>query len=139
MVDVSPKEVVHRIALAEGRVVFTPEGFKHLQEVGSSKGSITAVAEIAGIMGAKETSRLLPMCHPIPLNKVKVEITPNSENHSVLVKATAISDAKTGVEMEALTAVSISCLTIYDMCKNFEKHLQIQDIRLVSKEKIKIN
>ena len=71
MVDVSPKEVIHRTALAEGLVVFTPEGFKHLQEVGSSKGSITAVAEIAGIMGAKETSRLLPMCHPIALNKVK--------------------------------------------------------------------
>ena len=138
MVDVSMKEVTNRIASAEGRVIFTKNGYSHLIEIGSSKGNIIQIAEIAGIMGAKETSKLLPLCHPIPLNKVKVEITYDPLSFSVLVKAFAISDAKTGVEMEALTAVSISCLTIYDMCKNFEKNLQIQYIKLISKEKNKI-
>lgn len=138
MFDVSGKEILHRTAVAEGKVVFSNEGFMHLQERGSKKGSIQEMAEIAGIMGAKETSRLLPLCHPLPLHKVKVELTTLPESHSILVHATAITDAKTGVEMEALTAVSISCLTIYDMCKSFDSSMIIQDIKLLSKVKEQI-
>lgn len=137
MVDISSKEVVHRTALAEGKVLFSSEGFKYLQDKGSSKGNIIQIAEVAGIMAGKQTSNLLPLCHPIPLHKLKVEITPDPLNSSIIVRALAITDAKTGVEMEALTAVSVSCLTIYDMCKNFEKSLEIHNIRLLSKEKTK--
>jgi cyclic pyranopterin phosphate synthase len=97
------------------------------------------MAEIAGIMAAKETSRLLPLCHQIALNKVKVEINFVPEEFCVLVSTSAISDASTGVEMEALVAASVSCLTIYDMCKNFEKNMRINDVKLISKEKIPIH
>lgn len=138
MVDITQKEVTHRTAVAQGKVVFSSEGFLHLQQKGSNKGDVPRIAEFAGIMGAKATSSLLPLCHPVPINKVKVEISYDKPSLSMIVEATAISDAKTGVEMEALTAVSISCLTIYDMCKNFEKNLQITDIKLLSKEKSKI-
>jgi cyclic pyranopterin monophosphate synthase len=139
MVDVSNKTVLHRTALAEGKVVFTPEGYKHLVEQGSSKGNIQQMAEIAGIMAAKETSKLLPLCHQLNLNKVKVEIQHLPEEFSVLVKSLAISDSLTGVEMEALVAVSVSCLTIYDMCKNFEKNMKINEVKLISKQKLSLS
>jgi cyclic pyranopterin phosphate synthase len=136
MVDISSKPVQHRTAKAEGKIFFSAEGFKHLLEKGSSKGSIHQMSEVAGILAAKQTSNLLPLCHPLSISKVKVELKEDLQEKSVKVEALVISDGKTGVEMEALTAVSVSLLTIYDMCKNFEKLLKIGDIKLVYKEKI---
>ena len=138
MVDISEKDVSHRTASARGKVFFSDEGFKHLVEKGSSKGDVFKMAEVAGIMAAKNTSNLLPLCHPIPINKVSVKVGYDYDSKSVVVDADAVSDAKTGVEMEALTAVSVSCLTVYDMCKNFEKNMEIRDLKLLSKEKTKI-
>lgn len=136
MVDVSAKPTQHRTAVAEGKIYFSPEGFNHLITKGSSKGKIHQMSEIAGILAAKDVPRLLPLCHTVPIHKVKVELEELHSESCVRVQALAISDAKTGVEMEALTAVSVSLLTIYDMCKNFEKNLRITDIHLISKEKV---
>ena len=136
MVDVSSKPIQHRTAVAEGKIYFSSEGFHHLTTKGSSKGNIQQMAEVSGILAAKDTPRLLPLCHTVPIHKVKVEISEVPSESCIKVQALAISDARTGVEMEALTAVSISLLTIYDMCKNFEKNLRITDIHLISKEKV---
>lgn len=136
MVDVSGKPIQHRTAKAEGKIFFSPEGFQHLVVHGSSKGKIHQMAEVAGILAAKQTPTLLPLCHTVPIHKVKVEVKEELDGNLVRVTAVAVSDARTGVEMEALTAVSVSLLTIYDLCKNFEKNLRIGDIKLLSKEKV---
>ena len=114
MVDVGGKDITHRTAEAEGEVVFDKITFKKIEKLKSKKGSIKNVAIIAGIMGAKETSRLIPLCHNIPIDSINVEITKNAKRNTLNVNAKVKTSSKTGVEMEALTAVTVSCLTIYD-------------------------
>ena len=134
MVDVGNKNITQRIAEAEGEVIFDKKTFKKIESLKSKKGSINNVAVIAGIMGAKETSRLIPLCHNILINSVKIEISKNVKKNLMKVKAIVKTSSKTGVEMEALTAVTISCLTIYDMCKNLNKSIKINNIKLISKK-----
>ena len=134
MVDVGNKNITQRIAEAEGEVIFDKKTFKKIESLKSKKGSINNVAVIAGIMGAKETSRLIPLCHNIPINSVKIEISKNAKKNIMKVKAIVKTSSNTGVEMEALTAVTISCLTIYDMCKNLNKSIKINNIKLISKK-----
>ena len=134
MVDVGEKNITHRIAEAEGEVVFDKISFKKIERLKSKKGSIKNVAIVAGIMGAKETSKLIPLCHNIPIDSVNIKISKNLKKNLINVKATIKTNSKTGVEMEALTAVSISCLTIYDMCKYLNKSIKIRNIRLISKK-----
>lgn len=131
MVDVSGKAVTQRTATAEGKVLMSQEAFDLSGP--NKKGDPIAIAELAGIMGAKKTSDLIPLCHPLPLTKVTTEITPLADEIGYGVTATAKTDGKTGVEMEALTAVSIACLTLYDMLKAVDKAIEITDIRLTEK------
>ena len=134
MVNVGDKNTTKRIAEAQGEVVFDKLTFKKIEKLKSKKGSIKNIAIVAGIMGAKETSRLIPLCHNIPIDSVNVEITKNTKTNSLKVSALVKTSAKTGVEMEALTAVTISCLTIYDMCKYLNKAIKIKNIKLISKK-----
>ena len=134
MVDVGDKNITQRIAEAEGEVIFDKNSFKKIESLKSKKGSIKNIAILAGIMGAKETSKLIPLCHNIPIDAVNIEIVKNIKKHSMKVKAIVKTSSKTGVEMEALTAVTISCLTIYDMCKYLNKAIKIKNIKLISKK-----
>ena len=134
MVDVGSKIITPRIAEAEGEVIFDKSSFKKIESLKSKKGSIKNIAILAGIMGAKETSKLVPLCHNIPIDAVHIEIIKNIKKSSMKVKATVKTSSRTGVEMEALTAVSISCLTIYDMCKYLNKSIKITNIKLISKK-----
>ncbi len=134
MVDVGKKDSTQRIAEAEGNVVFDKKTFRKIESLKSKKGSIKNIAIIAGIMGAKETSRLIPLCHNIPIDSVNIEISKNNEKNLMKVKATVKTYSKTGVEMEALTAVTISCLTIYDMCKYLNKSIKIHNVKLILKK-----
>jgi len=134
MVDVGGKDITHRTAEAEGEVVFDKITFKKIEKLKSKKGSIKNIAIVAGIMGAKETSRLIPLCHNIPIDSVKVEITKNDKKNTLIVNSKVKTSSKTGVEIEALTAVTISCLTIYDMCKYLNKSIKIKNIKLISKK-----
>ena len=133
MVDVGDKPVTAREAVAEGRVRMQPETFRKALEGDSKKGSVRAAAEFAGIMAAKRTSELIPLCHPIALTSVKVDIAPDEKNHALLVTARAKTSGQTGVEMEALTAVSVACLTIYDMLKASDRGMVIEGITLLEK------
>ena len=133
VVDVSNKDATERIAIASGEVKFDNQTYKKIKSFETKKGNIEKTAIIAGIMGAKETSRLIPLCHNIPINHINIEIKKNDKKLSLLVKSTVKTFANTGVEMEALTAVTVSCLTIYDMCKYLNKKIKIQNIHLVSK------
>ncbi len=133
MVNVGDKDITKRIAEAQGEVFFDKISFKKIEKLKSKKGSIKNIAIVAGIMGAKETSRLIPLCHNIPIDSVNVEIKKNIKMHSLKVTAKVQTSSKTGVEMEALTAVTISCLTIYDMCKYLNKSIIIKNIKLISK------
>ena len=134
MVNVGNKDITKRIAEAEGEIVFDKLTYKKIENLKSKKGSIKNIAIIAGIMGAKETSRIIPLCHNIPIDSVNVEITKNAQMNSLKVYAKVQTSSKTGVEMEALTAVTVSCLTIYDMCKYLNKSIKIKNIKLVSKK-----
>ena len=134
MVNVGDKNTTKRIAEAQGEVVFDKLTFKKIEKLKSKKGNIKNIAIVAGIMGAKETSRLIPLCHNIPIDSVNVEITKNTKTNSLKVSALVQTSSKTGVEMEALTAVTISCLTIYDMCKYLNKAIKIKNIKLISKK-----
>ena len=134
MVDVGGKDITHRTAEAEGEVVFDKITFNKIEKLKSKKGSIKNIAIVAGIMGAKETSKLIPLCHNIPIDSIKVEITKNTKKNTLIVNAKVKTSYKTGVEIEALTAVSISCLTIYDMCKYLNKSINIKNIKLISKK-----
>ena len=134
MVNVVDKDTTKRIAEAQGEVVFDKLTFKKIEKLKSKKGSIKNIAILAGIMGAKETSRIIPLCHNIQIDSVNVEITKNAKMNSLKVSAKVQTSSKTGVEMEALTAVTISCLTIYDMCKYLNKSIKIKNIKLVSKK-----
>ena len=134
MVNVGNKDITKRIAEAEGEIVFDKLTYKKIENLKSKKGSIKNIAIVAGIMGAKETSRIIPLCHNIPIDSVNVEITKNAKMNSLKVHAKVQTSSKTGVEMEALTAVTVSCLTIYDMCKYLNKSITIKNIKLVSKK-----
>jgi len=133
MVDVSDKPATERIAVAEGRVIMTPATLELIVSGNAKKGDVLGAARIAGIMAAKKTSELIPLCHPLALSKVTVDITPDAALPGCLVQATAKVTGPTGVEMEALTAVSVACLTIYDMIKAVERGVRIEAIHLVEK------
>ncbi|BAY16773.1 molybdenum cofactor biosynthesis protein C [Nostoc sp. HK-01] len=133
MVDVSGKASTVRQAVAVARVRMLPETLNAIQAGNTPKGDVLATARIAGIMAAKQTANLIPLCHPLPLQKVAVEITPDSQLPGYHIQATVKTNAETGVEMEALTAVSVAALTLYDMAKALEKSIQIESIHLISK------
>ena len=132
MVDVSGKDVTAREAVAEGCVIMSNEALS-LAQGGAAKGDVTGVARLAGIMAAKRTSGLIPLCHPLPISKVSLDLVPDPALPGLRVSATVRTTGQTGVEMEALTAVSVACLTIYDMLKAVEKSMVITNIRLRSK------
>lgn len=133
MVDVGNKPDTERLARARGRITMAPETLRLLREKALPKGDVLAVARVAGIMAAKETSRLIPMCHPLNLTHVAVDFTLDAEKSAVVIEAVASLTGKTGVEMEALTAVSVAALTIYDMCKAVDKGMVIGDVCLLEK------
>lgn len=133
MVDVSAKDDTERIAVAKGEVVMKPETLALIRAGSIKKGDVLTVAQVAGIMAAKKTSELIPLCHPLPLTKVDVELALDETLPGVQITAIAKTVGKTGVEMEALTAVSVAALTVYDMAKAAEKTMKIQNIRLVEK------
>jgi len=133
MVDVSSKAVTARSAIAEGFVAMAPETLDLILSGRAPKGDVLATARIAGIMGAKRTHELIPLCHPLPLTQVTVEFTPSRDPAGIRVEATAKVEGKTGVEMEALTAVTVACLTLYDMCKAADRAMSFSGIRLVEK------
>lgn len=133
MVDVSDKQETERIATAKGSVLMQPETLALIQQGGVKKGDVLSVAQLAGIMGAKQTPNLIPLCHPLALTSVKVQLTCNPDTMAVDITATCKLRGQTGVEMEALSAVSIAALTVYDMCKAVDKGMRLTDIRLVHK------
>lgn len=133
MVDVGHKAVTERVAVARGAVTMRPETVRLIVEGNLKKGDVVAVAQLAGVMGAKRTSDLIPLCHPLPLNQVDVTVTPDPAGKQVLIEATARVSGKTGVEMEALTAVTVAALTIYDMAKGVDQTMRIEEVRLVYK------
>ena len=133
MVDVSGKEPTARRALAEGWVRMTPETLA-LATGGAAKGDVLGTARLAGIMGAKRAADLIPLCHPLPLDKVSIDLDADPDLPGIRVRATAKTSGRTGVEMEALTAVSVACLTVYDMLKAAEKGMEIGGIRLLEKD-----
>ena len=133
MVNVGEKEITHRTATAAARVLVSPETFQLIQSGGMKKGDVLTVAQIAGIMGAKRTPDLIPMCHPVQLSGADLTLELDEARCSVEIRATVTCDGRTGVEMEALTAVSTAALTVYDMCKAVQKDMVISDIRLLSK------
>jgi cyclic pyranopterin monophosphate synthase len=133
MVDVSAKAETERVATAAGSVIMQPATLKLIQSGGTQKGDVLAVARLAGIMAAKRTGDLIPLCHPLSLNSVSVEFDFDTERQAVDIAATVKIKGQTGVEMEALTAVSVAALTIYDMCKAADRGIRIENIRLVHK------
>jgi len=133
MVDISDKQVTHRVADAEGKVVFSPKAFKVFLKQGSPKGDIFETAKIAGIMAAKNTPALIPLCHPLSLEKVSVTFEKVRSSNTVKVLSQVSASGKTGVEMEALSAVTAACLTIYDMMKFTGQDITISGIRLMHK------
>jgi cyclic pyranopterin phosphate synthase len=133
MVDVSAKAPTSREAVAAGSVRMLPETFAAIQSGNAPKGDVLGTARLAGIMAAKQTSALIPLCHPLPLQKVEVQIAPDPQLPGYQIRAIVKTKAETGVEMEALTAVSVAALTVYDMAKALEKSIQIEAIHLVSK------
>ena len=134
MVDVGAKPVTDRIATAEGHIVMTAATLGLITQGRAKKGDVLGVARLAGIMAAKKTSDLIPLCHPLPITKVAVDLVPDAALPGVRVTATVKTSGVTGVEMEALTAVSVACLTVYDMLKAVEKGMQIEGIRLLLKD-----
>jgi cyclic pyranopterin phosphate synthase len=134
MVDVSGKAVTDRLAVAEGAVRMTAETLTLITEGRAKKGDVLSVARLAGIMAAKRTADLIPLCHPLPITKVALELTPDPDLPGVRIMATVKTSGQTGVEMEALTAVSVAALTVYDMVKAVEKSMVIDGIRLVIKD-----
>lgn len=133
MVNVGAKAITEREAIAEGFIVMQPETLTLIVERGHKKGDVLTIAQIAGIMGAKKTPELIPLAHPISITSVNIDLTPDSENSSVHCQACVRCSGQTGVEMEALTAVQIALLTIYDMCKAVDKGMSMQGIQLLTK------
>lgn len=134
MVDVSDKPVTDRIATAEGHVKMAPETFALITEGRAKKGDVIGVARLAGIMGAKKTPELIPLCHPLPITKVTVDLTQDPDLPGLRITATVKTSGQTGVEMEALTAVSTAALTVYDMVKAVDKAMEIGGIRVLLKD-----
>lgn len=133
MVDVSEKSDSVRTAVATGKVLLGEEAFQRVQDDDIQKGDVLTTAQIAGILGAKQTSQLIPLCHDVQIDGVDVEFTFDEEEHAIEIRAYTKSIGVTGVEMEALTAVSITALTIYDMCKSVSKGIRVTDIHLLAK------
>ena len=133
MVDVTPKAETLRIAVAHGHINAKPETIRLITEQGVAKGDVLEVARIAGIMAAKRTGDLIPLCHPLALTSVKVDVSVNVDANRVEIETEVQTVGRTGVEMEAMTAVSVACLTVYDMCKAVDREMEISDIRLVKK------
>lgn len=134
MVDVSGKPVTDRIAVAEGAVRMSAETLALIAQGRAKKGDVLSVARLAGIMAAKKTADLIPLCHPLPITKVALELTPDPALPGIRIEATVKTGGQTGVEMEALTAVSVAALTVYDMVKAVEKSMVIDGIRLILKD-----
>lgn len=134
MVDVGQKDVTERLAIARGAVVMQPETLQLIMEGNVKKGDVLSVAELAGVMAAKRTSELIPLCHPLLLNQIDVRCAPDPQSNRVEIEAAVRVSGKTGVEMEALTAVSVAGLTIYDMAKAVDRTMRLTDVRLVVKE-----
>lgn len=133
MVDVGGKEATHRAALAEGYIRVLPETLKMIQEGGHKKGDVLGIARIAGIMAAKRTSDLIPLCHPLALTHISIDLTPDPAEFCIHCQTRVKSQGQTGVEMEALCATQIALLTIYDMCKAVDRGMSIEQVRLVEK------
>lgn len=133
MVDVSRKTPTQRHAIAAGRIRMTPAAFTAIEAGNTPKGDVLATSRIAGIMAAKQTAQLIPLCHPLPLHKIEIQLNANPQLPGYDIQASVTTKAETGVEMEALTAVSVAALTLYDMAKALDKSMQIEAIHLVSK------
>ncbi|MGD8370560.1 MAG: cyclic pyranopterin monophosphate synthase MoaC [Syntrophobacterales bacterium] len=133
MVDVGAKSVTERQAIAVGRIVMQPETLKLIVEGDVKKGDVLAVARLSGIMAAKRTSDLIPLCHPLRLTSITIDFSPDADSSEVTILATVKANDRTGAEMEALVAVSIAAMTIYDMCKSYDRGMIISDIRLLEK------
>jgi cyclic pyranopterin phosphate synthase len=133
MVDVSEKSRTERKAVAKGTISMNPATLARIMQGGFKKGDVLGIAQLAGIMGAKRTPDIIPLCHPLNLSSVKVDLVCDPQSNTVLITATCKLTGQTGVEMEALSAVSIAALTVYDMCKAMDKSMKISDIRLVHK------
>lgn len=133
MVNVGEKADTRRLAVAEGVVLMQPETFEAIQQGNVKKGDVLSSARIAGIMGAKKTAELIPLCHPLPLTHLDIDFELDSQEHRIVIRAKAETIGKTGVEMEALTAVSVAALTIYDMAKALDRSMRIGEIRLLEK------
>jgi cyclic pyranopterin phosphate synthase len=133
MVDVGDKAETRRAAVAEGRIDMLAKTCKLIVEGSHKKGDVLAVARVAGIMAAKRTAELIPLCHPLPLSRIDIDLAPAADGSAVLCRATAETVGRTGVEMEALTAVQITLLTVYDMCKAVDRGMTIGDVRLIEK------
>jgi cyclic pyranopterin monophosphate synthase len=134
MVDVSEKAATARVAIAQGQVRMSVKTFTAIEAGNAPKGDVLGTARLAGIMAAKQTAQLIPLCHPLPLQNIKVEITPEAQLPGYIIQATAKTKSETGVEMEALTAVSVAALTLYDMAKALEKSIRIENIHLLHKQ-----
>ena len=133
MVNVSNKVETRRMAIAEGRIQMQTQTLNMILEGGHKKGDVLGIARLAGIMAAKKTSELVPLCHPLPLTQISVDLSPDRSEASVVCRATAETVGRTGVEMEALTAVQVALLTVYDMCKAVDRGMTISDVRLLEK------
>ena len=133
MVDVSTKKITRRQAVAVGKIIMSTATLDTIEAGNAPKGDVLGTAKIAGIMAAKQTANLIPLCHPLPIHKIEVEITPDYDLPGYAIKATVAIKAETGVEMEALTAVSVTALTLYDMAKALEKSMTVTDICLIAK------
>ncbi|MEP2030021.1 MAG: cyclic pyranopterin monophosphate synthase MoaC [Paracoccaceae bacterium] len=134
MVDVSDKAITERVAVAEGHIRTAPETYEIISQGSAKKGDVLGVARLAGIMGAKKTFDLIPLCHPLPITKISLDLDLDSELPGVRIKATVKTNGQTGVEMEALSAVSIAALTVYDMTKAVDKTMEIGGIRVTFKD-----
>ena len=133
MVDINQKDSTVRVAIANGKVIMKPNTLKRILDLDIKKGDVLNVAKLAGIMAAKKTDQLIPLCHSVPLSYVNVDLEPNIEKSCINITAEASLIGKTGVEMEALTAVSVAALTIYDMCKSIDREMILTNVRLMHK------
>lgn len=133
MVDVGDKAITHRRAVVEGRILMQAETLEKIMQGGHKKGDVLGIARVAGIMAAKKTSELIPLCHPLPLTHVDIELEPEEDQQAVHCVVTVETRGQTGVEMEALTAAQVSLLTIYDMCKAIDRGMEITGVRLLKK------
>lgn len=134
MVDVGDKQSSHRKAIAEGQILMQPETLQLILEGGHKKGDVLGIARVAGIMAAKQTAQLIPLCHPLSLTHVAVDLVPKPDENCIHCRATVETQGQTGVEMEALTAVQIALLTVYDMCKAVDRGMTLTNIGLVEKQ-----